>query len=512
MALSDYLADATDPTLPMIPPPSAQQIAPQPPISPTALPSATQMQAPLPPAPLTRVSYPKEAGGGGAAVTSGPALAQMPGAVAGRPAGWVPSTEQTTTKQALQYSPETLRTIGEGLGARRELTEAQADYEGKVGTQQAIQQRAGALFDEATAEKQRMLQDRQLSAAREYHSKVETLMKDAASDREDPMKWFHDQPTGSKLLTTLGLMVAGFGHGWSGRGSSPMDIINSQIRASVESQRAAHQQKREGIQDVRSKFGELKESFGDESKAMLASEMAQRQALIGNLQQTAADVTAPAANRLRAAQIQQALAADNEKTLRELDHDQATSIEQMGSRHYQQAALGGQAPVGVEVKLANGRTATVSVATAKELGLLPQGQLEQRKTVAETVKLEADAAKAAGAAKSPLGPGVDAAIKAGQDLPSDAFLHAPVSYFAELLQGTDASATELRRESINRTMMGVMHKAYGARTPEAQKELAGAYMIDKGDRPERISQKIENFRQFVAGQPAYEPAPGEETE
>lgn len=460
-------------------------------------------RAPIAPTePLVGVPHPELAGKGALPVTPGAQLAELPGGGA-RAAGFQPATRSETSKQAMQYGQDTLGAIGESLGARHELSSAQLEAEGARGGVQRQQEEILAFNERANAEKARIRNEQQLSAVRDYHRRVEGLMQSASSDKEDPNKWFHDMPTGNKILTALAMAVSGFGFGYTHGGSAnPMEWVNGQIRASVDSQRQAHAQKLEQIGGIRTSFGELKEQFGDEEKARLASELAQRQVLIGTLQRQAADATAPAENRLRAAQYMASLKSDNEKTLKDLDHDQATSIERLGSETYK-PATSGAGNIGVEVKLANGTRRVVPVALAKELGLLesPLTAREKEATIAHT---EAETAKLAGEG----GGGALSQLQA-----TAAKLKSTALSPTRALQGTEArESLEAQKDYAAQFWAAYRSKHPGKLTEEQRSLIEEAYIPKEGDFKDTLQHKIARGLAVVGGAASVSAGEGAEQE
>ena len=458
-------------------PPSVPEPAPV-----QAPPAAAPGASPPAAAPVKGLSYP--GGGQQDPALQQPQLAPLPGARG--QAGWLPSSEQTTSKTAVSYSPETLGSIGEALGTKRDLAGAKFAYENKLGQYQAHADRVLSAFDQASGIANDYRAKHQLAAAAEYHAKIDALQQDAANDKEDPYKWFHSQPTGAKIATALAMAVAGFGYGYSGRGTNPLELVNSMVKQSTDEQRSAHNNKLQNIEGKINGYGRLKEFFGDEDRASLASQMLQRQTLVGDLQAQASDFTRPEASRQRAAQYADELAQMNASTLKELDEKTAHSIETVGKQEFHAPSAAGSS-IGVQVTTADGKRVTVPIATAKELGMLPKEQLELatgkanlRKTEAETKKLENKGADNAQSLRDVISMAPE---KSTSLLENPGAAVSRAVYETTGLGRDTAGAQMSRADQIrNEHVEGIVgHQVYGIRNPEQREKALKAVLYSPGD-------------------------------
>jgi len=451
---------------------------------------------PAPPAPKQGLAYPGQAGAGAPGANAGivaPQLGLLPG---GQARGWSPTTQSVEQRQAVQYSPEAMAATGEQFAAHAETAQAGLAGQAALGEQQNLIAKKMGLWDEATDAETRLRRQHDLNEAKAYHEKISTLMQDAAADKTDPMKWWKDDmTTGQKVLFALGSAIAGFGYGYSGRGINPAQVINDRIQASVAAQRDAHKNKLEGIESARTQFGQLHQIMGDSESAYLADVAAKRQSLIGYLQLRAQDETAPAAQRMNAANAAQGLADFQADTLRKLDETQAQSI--MSKSESKFAAGGpGKEQVGVAVTLRDGTTKVIPVDDAKKLGLMPGDQAAVRKDVAEATKAEADAAVAPAKAQADL-----ARLKTttgGSNLEQIApNVHSTEwDVLGRNTQGTKSFDQDQTNQDWNARLVADYHATHpGLRlqSDELIERVLGPYMVDPGDSEQTVRRKVERY-------------------
>ena len=424
-----------------------------------------------------------------------PQLAMMPGTGGPRKAGFQPNERTTkTSSKTSPYSDEADRSALESIGTQRDLSQAELEAGGAQGETQRQANKSIEAFDFGSNVSNDLRAQRQARDVHDYHAKIDGLLKDASNYHEDPMKWFHDESSGGKIATVLGAIVSGFGFGYSGRGVNPVDVIENRIRHSVESQRNEHQGKIGEIGEAKGQLADLRQQFGDDQSAALASQAAKRQYIISHLQAVAGDASAPAMSRLAAAKANAGLQDYQRKTLEELDTRRLSTIEQTGSEKYQPAQAAGGGEVGVPVTLQDGRRVVISAQKAKELGLLPGNPLEQRKLSAETRKTEAEAATLESKVV-----GAKAPYKTLED--SIAKMKSVAWDPTRVFQASDAAKHARGLADVKVQMLGAWHSAHpGLRmTPEIMHALDEAYAPKMGDLQSTIEDNAKNFIQSLEG-------------
>jgi hypothetical protein len=331
-------------------------ISGMPPGPPVAQPQAGPPVSPLPPGPQSRPvgvgAYPGGAGApaapaAGVAPSSGLStndwlkLAAQRGSV--KP-GFAPTSR---TSEGPAYSPETIAATGQELGANREQAEAQLGYESAQGGAQAKADKILALYDQADALSQQNRQNAiasQLGAERDH---LKSLITEANAAKIDPKKYFRDMSTGSRIMTGVMMALQGFAHGL-GRGADPLAWLNTQIEQNIDAQKADLENKRQGVNDAANLYAINRQALGDDDRAKMATALAQRQAIAAQLKAYVADVTAPQAGRLRAAQLAQGLAQQNAATLRAMDE----KTKQIVTERYQAPSTTGEGDILQQVKRA----------------------------------------------------------------------------------------------------------------------------------------------------------------
>lgn len=479
-------------------PPAA---APAPAVAPVAAPPP----APKPSGP--GIAYPTAVPVASAPGSVSPQLALLPPGAGVRP-GWQPeSRETTTTGKTSPYAAATDQALLGQMGARADLLGAQSDAASAQGGAAASVQRLTTLHDEIDAAGDRARQAHQVAELHDYHERLQGLIADANNTKINQNAWIQDKTPVQQALTVLGLAISGFGYGYSGRGLNPAEYINNQVKASVDAQMQNLNNKRAAVTDARQNLLDLKAQFGSDDAAKLAAELQQRQFYIAHLNEQAADLSAPAMNRLRAKQYAADLSGLQAQGVGELDKLRTQDIATKGAEKYNAPGAGGPG-VGVSVTLADGSRRVLPLAMAKELGMLPADQLKTEETRANIAKTQAET-KGAELKNASAGTGNAALNTLASGVASTAYDPTRV------LDSSAAGQQATQNEAYNSALIATWHANHpGIRlSPELIPHVLGPALIQPGDTEAKVRQRKTLAPLLVGGQSStptgFQPAEGE---
>lgn len=489
--------------------PLAQQVASMPG---AGAPAPPQPAAPGPGVaarqPLSTVAYRSPESGASSAPYSGAGAPQLGRLPAGGPLHLQPTSEDTKiTGKTGPYSGLAAESAIGALGARGELAEAQGEAAGAQGTAERQRSDLAAQYEAGLAERHaNRLRDANTHLT-DYHTKIDRVLREADNMKVDQSKYFSDMSPAQGIIGALLSAVAGFGYGYSGRGINPAEYLNQRIRDSIDAQKEAITNKRASIGEMRNHLAEMRQQFGDNDQAELATELAQRQYVMAHLQNSANDQSIPALQRLNAAKIKSDLAGDQAKTLEQLDDRTMSQFERTQASKYAATGAGAGAGVGVTIDI-GGKKQTVPLALYKQLqdaGLAPAAPkeaLETRKTEAEIKKTEAETAKLGGA---PDDARRAAELEAAARGSAAGVFHDPVSLLSQHFSDTEGSKKKLTREATNAQTIALARKA-GAISARGGSEQIKNLLIDDTDSPGEIQEKL-RLRDLVFGGPSGGAAP-----
>lgn len=105
--------------------------------------------------------------------------------------------------------------------------------------------------------------------------KLETAMHEAANGKIDPNHFWNSRTTGQKVMAAIALALGGIGGGISGKGGNVgFDIINHAIDRDIEAQKSNLAQKNQAVQNQTGLYNMMRQRFGDERQAYLATRAA----------------------------------------------------------------------------------------------------------------------------------------------------------------------------------------------------------------------------------------------
>jgi hypothetical protein len=440
-----------------------------------------------PPAPTPQgVPYPGPAGG--AAAGSPPsgnyftpaqlyAIAHQ-GGTAASPGGFVPSSRATQVQQGVPVSEDTRAMMADASRDAKIQAAAGGSLEIQKAEDAAGKAAALATLDQQQEKMKQARWDDQAQQLAGYHNDLQGALAEA-SKPDDPHKWWHDKSGFQKVATGLQMMLQGFQFGSTGRGESPNKWIEDQIKESVTQQRATKDA------DVKAKsagYNLLKDKLGDDERTHVASEMAHRQTIISWLDQKASDAQLLPQARFAAAKLGGDLMQNQAKQQIELDDKTADKITRHEAETYRAPTAGGTPDALTLLR----REAEASKLGNQIGGVGPEAdkaRLEQRKGEADVKKTEAEAAKLEGEA----GGGAGAATL--QDL-GGKVKSTNWEFLTRGIQGTSSHDAALQQQQWNSTIKGLVHKKFGARSPEAMESVGAPWLIKPGDSADTVRQKV----------------------
>ena len=316
-------------------------------------------------------------------------------------AGFVPSSEstQTSEQKGIQLSPTTQAAIGSMDQASQDELNAALSLNAQQSPVDAKQQQVMALKGQVDQTADELRRAHAQSQLMDYRSKVDGLMKEASdASHIDDKKFFADQSTGDRIKTGMIAALKGFNFGWQSAfghagGESGTDWIENQVKENVARQQQNYMNKKGSAEEAQTLYGKMREAFGDDDRAALATELGQRQALMTQMQAVSNDQQAPAQERLRAATLVKTWAATQAQTHQKLDEITADKISQStaNAAQYHQAQVFD--PLAAQTARIKAITANLQARGVLQQVQEGKGSPEDQKLWAETQKTAADAQK-----------------------------------------------------------------------------------------------------------------------
>lgn len=364
-------------------------------------------------------------------------------AVAG--GGGAPSPSETQSELDRQIAAANARAQAGGNGRGAALAENAADVEAA----------ANASLGERQAREAARSKEREALAA-----------KKAAAEKEDAhateRDYFKSESGLQHVADLIGGIAGGALMGFRGLGSNPyMDQQNKRIDRFIAGQRAAHEDKVKGASNA---YSAALDKYKDEDAAADAMK---------------ADVYGAAAAR------------GEERLAKVTDADEAENLRQgvdalkMQRAQYKDRANAAAANAAAARSAAAEDREIKRLKLADELANSESGRAKAAADIGKTQEeIEASRAKREG------GAGADGGIPAPKSTNWDPTRN---------IQGTAAFGDKLQQDQYNAQIMGTAHKQFGARTPEAQREIMAGYLINPGDSQETIDAKAAAYKKNFAG-------------
>lgn len=156
----------------------------------------------------------------------------------------------------------------QGFGLEAAGLAQQAKTEGELGKKQseiynkelATQQIADSVHKNAMDE----MQTRITESNAKYQKMQDDYMKTSAID---PNRYFHNQTTGQKIMSGIGIFLAGLGSGLTGTPNLALKIMDDAINRDIESQKMSLDKKKTGLEMQSNLVGKLYQEFGNKDLA-----------------------------------------------------------------------------------------------------------------------------------------------------------------------------------------------------------------------------------------------------
>lgn len=464
-------------------------------------PAAAPAPPPSPPgAPLSYAAAGGKQGPSGAAASPTAVLTAGPA----QPARWNPTTRDVTEERN-DVPPEARTEYETAIGQIPENIAAQAGVDARAAqlskaylaqwdaqAAQVATSRGGTAQDDDTTRQHK--QD--LAAAM---GKYNALMDLASSEKIDPSRWFSSMGIGQKIAFILGSGVAAFGHGYTGRGTDPMETIKAMSEQSVRAQMAQAENLRAQAGGALTTYGLMKQQFASDDAAKSAAMAAQYKAMGAQLQRDIADPRSPAVERLGkaqlAAQVNRAYQDETNNWIKAV----AAHVTSKGSEKYTPPS-GGGAGVSYPFEDATGRRIMVQVGSPQDKALRDMGLAPTMDVAKNKADLGKTAAETASAGKG--GPqAVQASALFDRARAMMPLVQSTAYDPTRALQGTDANHQRLTNDAYNALAMTIVHSsAAGLRSPELVEQMMKGFRVDPGDTPSTIEQKKTNLENFMGQQ------------
>ena len=318
---------------------------------------------------------------GGAPVFAPPPQGQAPPQGYAGGGGSSRTSTTTQTQQGVPLDPALLARMNDSR-ARGEVAiqdsarvrgEAAANDANALAFQDIEQQRLHAQRAESERDRQKAMQ----VASDDYRRAI----TDFESKTVDPAKWYHDRGTGGTIAAAIAMGLGAFGSSLTGGPNAALEIIQGAIRDDIDAQKQNIATAGRGLEAQHGLLADMRQRFGDERDAELATEAALLRRAATQAQQREAEARAAGAEpegELASAQL--ALAADER---------QAEILDRAGnrvtiSRTQAQSAgggrgAGGRAPTPTEMRQYSDRRAVSDRARSvlgrieQQLSSIPEG-------------------------------------------------------------------------------------------------------------------------------------------
>lgn len=520
--------------------------APQQPPPPPQAPAGPRPGVAAPPPGIANAQPVGGVGAYGAGGTQGPdsGLTPQDMAVANWNAGQLrPGFHPTTRSTETSGNPEGDEAAANLIKARADEARMQQRY--AVAAGQELQ--AAGLDSGTLARQQRqmlLVHQRELA---EHVQKIQQLQDNASkAAHEEPEDFWGGDDMAKRIPRTLGMALMAFGHGLNPNAPNPMEYMSTMIKQAADKQKQKYEAARGDEERATNLYGMMKQKFGDDESALVATQMMQKQAVLDGIDKHFAERTAAqkAAAPVRTtwggdtgaheigakeppqdeyaglgptaalglAQSRRQLAESIAGDIKTLDtimvHNKVSANES-----YREPTLG-RDPLKVYERAAEIAKYKGTAATA-----LPAAEAGVRKENAAAGAEEAKAAAAAGG-----GPDRKVFDQARDEIHSVAFTANPDQTISQYFQGTEGQKNRLKIDAYNAFVTAKFnetHKGLARSAPQQFQEGLKAYTIDPNvDRPITIQRKLSNTDEFlfhgnpnpVAGEQVDSEGQGEEHE
>lgn len=367
--------------------------------------------------------------------------------------------------EAAVVDPKRQAQIATDLGQAREAVGRQGEAaSGEALSEGATKANLAALLKKQADEAYDRI-EKNKGSYQEQLARLADVQNEAASVGIDPARYQKDRTPAQRFMGAIAAAAAGAAAGWNHQSGNA--YLESQERA----QQADIEAQKEGIQAKRQRAADFRAALADQAQQMDADNATIREA--AGLERESVAAQGEGSSAAYKAQIAQAasdekaamLGAQSGKELAGMNRYAPTSR----SGGFDSAKLGTMAFEIMKADAANGVSTSPEQARARAFAVMTGNLAGQGGLAAKPAK-SAEAGMTIGAAPQSV---------AWNPLRG--------------IQGTDANHRKLAIDQYNATIMGTAHKAFGARTPEAQKEIMAGYIVNTGDTQDTIDRKHAAF-------------------
>lgn len=190
-------------------------------------------------------------------------------------ARWMPSLYDPSRNPWSQEGQQNWKT---GVTTEQQAMQEQAELASGQHRQQGdlIGQLADQIqtFDDA----KRLAEARRMEEQRGKEQEIGRLIEDVQTSKVDPGRLWGSSNTMAQIGAALAIAVTGFAEGMSGKGgNSALDRLNGLIDKDIDAQKGIIDNKKAALMGKRTLLGEMRQRFGDERQAEMATRIAMRE-------------------------------------------------------------------------------------------------------------------------------------------------------------------------------------------------------------------------------------------
>ena len=314
------------------------------------------------------------------------------------------------------------------------------------------------------------------------------LQQEAASGKVDSNAWWGSRSGGQKALALVSIGLGQFGASMKGGNGNnvALQMINDHIAKNIDDQKESLANKHRSADAAGSLYKAKMAQFQDEH----AAELATHATMLEQYKLTAQAEAQRAQSPVLAARTKELVAG---LSLKQAEIHKDLEVWLQAGKRVSEAEIAKEAQAIGEAEANRGKPITPEEARSLALRFHAAGT--------GTGGLTGKGAPGA----------VDAGDVAGTAGKSTSALENPLNLISRQFSSTEAGQAQLANEQQNAPILGYVHKAFGARTPEAQEHIAAPFLRQPGDSQERLEQKHRGLLKMLAAakKGAYSGDPGD---
>ena len=316
---------------------------------------------------------------------------------------------------------------------------------------------------------------------------IDSLSRDLGSSKEDPNRWARSQTTGAKVGWTIAAFLGGLSAGWNHHSNHVLEQINREVDRDLAEQHSEIEAKKGRLADMRGALAESYRRYGVGQQQRAVAHAAALGDIVAQTQAMAAESNNPVV-QAKADQLTAQLRQKQDEIMLRLTAPK-------GGAGVTPAQIAEKALEIAKFEAQNGRSITPEEARAKALAFYTGAGGQQGL-----------------AAKPGEGGAATAAIGQVPDThgSNNNLLQHPINALTGALgiQGTEGYENKLAADRAATPVLGYAHKAWGARTPEAQREIWGENLPSPHDTAETAAVKARNRAAIISANGGVPPAAG----